>query len=125
MGWPTDPERRAAALERHRASQQARWARNDGERERLRDTAMAQWSMPGMRELMSQIKRRNYEDRPELALLCSAPLRARQRPHTPERVRAIRDGVRRAKVLRAKRLLLIKRRAMLVCVNESSTQSQG
>lgn len=119
MPWPTDPERRAIALENFRAAQRARWARNDGEREKFRDRGLAQWSSDEARGRMSEIKREQYEKRPEIRLRIKAA-RAHQGGISPRHREAIELGRQRARRRKATRLLLLKQRAMLVLRNGSS-----
>lgn len=100
MPWPTDPEKRALALERHRAAQAARWARPE-DRERARQGALKQWSDPEARRRMGEIKRAQYREHPELRAKVSAGHRG-----TP------RTGcARKTTVARRSRLDLIKRLA--------------
>lgn len=80
MPWPTDPERRAQALERHRAAQRKRWEAPEA-RARARAANQAQYADPAQRALMSTRKRAYWQAHPEarehLARIVSGKARAR------------------------------------------------
>ena len=130
MPWPTDPERRAAALQRHREAQRARWERQE-ERERAAAATRAQFADPSARAKMSEVKLRQYQERPELrrkvaegvAAYCAAHPRER-RPHAPRARKTNHEArlavARNRDEARARRLSLIAQLAPRVRVVEVS-----
>lgn len=109
MGWPTDPVKRALAAQRHQEAQRKRWE-NQEARERHRAIATAQWSDPAARERMSQIKLRQFQERPEIAVRISASLSGKYTPSTA-RTMAILEANRRKRMRKVARLDLIRQRA--------------
>lgn len=110
MGYPTDPDRRALCIQRLKDAQRKRWE-NQEERRRFSEMATAQWSNPEARQRMSEIKKRVYQERPELRERAAIHLRHVTLP-VSARVEAVKEAYRRKRLAKATRLGLIRERAL-------------
>lgn len=120
MPWPTDPVRREAALVKFRAAQRARWTVEARKEAAVRATE--QWKDAARRQRMSDVKRRQYVEDPDIARRISNSLRGKSSPATPARVAGLLAAARRKRE-RYKRLALIRNRAVLVSVNGKTAQA--
>jgi hypothetical protein len=121
MPWPTDPIRRAETMVRFKAAQQSRWT--EEARRQASERATAQFSDPAHRQRMSEIKRQQFVDDPTLARRISETMRGVKRPATIARIQSMRESWARRRNGKAKRLALIRNRAVLVFANGKTEQA--
>lgn len=107
MPWPTDPTRRAIALENHRRAQQARWL-DPVARLLAAEKATAINRQPEYRASMSVKKRRQYAEDPSIAERIAATLKGKASPATPSRIVGLRSAWARRKAFKVARLGRIK-----------------